>query len=85
MMENIKLLDRLISLAAEESGTSGCATPLITAKDRPPRPRYAIDCGSRASSAGSSRSASTRAYGGRCAGTWTQAVDSHVRSGEYQN
>ncbi|HPG86871.1 MAG TPA: dTDP-glucose 4,6-dehydratase [Spirochaetales bacterium] len=88
--ENIKLLDRLIELVAEESGTSEMALrSLITyVKDRPGHDRrYAIDCGKLKSELGWKQSVSfdeglrrtVRWY--LDSGEWI----AHVRSGEYQN
>ena len=88
--ENIKLLDRLIELVAEESGTSEMALrSLITyVKDRPGHDRrYAIDCGKLKSELGWKQSVSfdeglrrtVRWY--LDSGEWI----AHVRSSEYQN
>jgi len=88
--ENIKLLDRLIELVAEESGKSEMALrSLITyVKDRPGHDRrYAIDCGKLKKELGWKQSVSfdeglrktVRWY--LDSGEWI----ANVRSGEYQN
>ena len=88
--ENIKLLDRLIELVAEESGKSEMALrSLITyVKDRPGHDRrYAIDCGKLKKELGWKQSVSFD-EGLRKTVRWYldngEWID-HVRSGEYQN
>lgn len=88
--ENIKLLDRLIELVAEESGASGMALrSLITyVKDRPGHDRrYAIDCGKLKGELGWKQSVSFD-EGLRKTVRWyldNAEWIAHVRSGEYQN